>query len=113
MWENLKVYLLEIGIKKYTPVALAAAFASLGTYLAAHSGMLEQWGVTYGVWPLQWGQGQDPSGPVILIELDTLKTAILVGIPAIIAVFSRAAQHHTTGTSVITQAATSPQEIAK
>ena len=38
MWDQIKTYVLEIAIKKYAPVAVAAAFTALGTYLAANSG---------------------------------------------------------------------------
>ena len=102
MWENIKVYLIQMCLKKYVPVAIASGMAALGTYLAAHAGVLEQYGVTYGVWPFHWAQGQYPSGPCILVELDTLSTATFTAVVALTAVVVRALQHHTTGTSAVT-----------
>lgn len=92
--EQLKWYLVSIGLKKYVPMAIMAAIASLGAYLAAHAGLLEQYGVTYGVWPLQWPT--PPSGPCIVLELDTLGAKAIASVAALAAVAIRAAQHHTT-----------------
>ena len=100
MGETLKAYLIQAVLKKYAPVGIMAAFTWLGTYLAAHSGNLEQWGITYGVWPFNWGAGQEPSGPCILIEMDTLSTAVIALVAAAAAIGIRAMQHHSTGTPV-------------
>lgn len=97
MWDQIKTYLIEVGIRKYAPTAIMAAFTALGTYLAAHSGTLETWGITYHTWPFTWASGQEPSGPCILIELDTLSAASYTAIIALVAVVVRAAQHHSTG----------------
>ena len=94
MFDQIKWYLVQIGVKKYLPMAVMSALAALGAYLAAHAGMLEQYGVTYGVWPIQWPA--PPSGPVIVLELDTLGAKAIAGIVALGAVALRAAQHHTT-----------------
>ena len=101
MLEQIKWYLVNVGIRKYGPVGIAAGFAAIGSYLAAHAGMLEQYGITYGVWPLTWPAGQDPSGPCILIEMDTLSAASYTAIIALVAVIVRAAQHHTTGNTTL------------
>jgi hypothetical protein len=100
MFDNIKWYLVNLGIKKYVPMGIMAAVAALGTFMAAHAGMLEQYGVTYGLWPLIWPAGQDPSGPCILIELDTLSTATITAVAGLAAILIRVAQHHTTGTTV-------------
>lgn len=102
MWDQIKTYVLEIAIKKYAPVAVAAAFTALGTYLAANSGWLEQWGITYGTWPLHWAATDGPSGHVILIELDTLSASAYTLIIALAATLIRAIQHHATGTPITT-----------
>jgi hypothetical protein len=101
MWERIKWYGMEILLKKYAPVGIAAGMAAIGSYLAAHAGMLEPYGVTYGIWPLHWPAGQDPSGAVILVKLDTLSTAAYTAIVALAAVMIRAGQHHTTGSTVV------------
>jgi hypothetical protein len=100
MIEKLKDYVLTIAVQKYLPTAMMAGMAALGTYLAAHSGVLEQYGVTYGIWPLHWAAGQDPSGPCILVELDTLSTAAITAIVGLVAIVIRASQHHLTGSTV-------------
>jgi hypothetical protein len=102
MTEKIKWYFFEIVLKKYGPIGITAALTAIGTYLAAHAGVLEQYGVTYGNWPLHWNPGQDPSGHVILIELDTLGAAAYTAIIAAIAVLIRAIQQHTTGTPMFT-----------
>lgn len=75
-------------------MAVMSALAALGAYMAAHAGLLEQYGVTYGVWPLQWPT--PPSGPVIVLELDTLGAKAIAAIAALAAMAIRAAQHHAT-----------------
>ena len=99
MWQDIQNYLYSVALKKYAPMAIAAAFTALGTYLAAHAGVLESYGITYGTWPLQWAPADVPSGHVILIELDTLSAAAYTAIVALVAVIMRAAQHHATGTA--------------
>lgn len=97
MLDQIKWYLVQIGLKKYTPIAIMSAIGALGAYMAAHAGMLEQYGVTYANWPFSWPSGQEPSGPCILLELDTLGAKAIAGIAAVAAIAMRAAQHHTTG----------------
>lgn len=102
MLEQLKWYIVNVGVKKYAPVGLMAAMTSLGTLMAAHEGMLEQWGVNYiASWSPQWLSTHAISGPIILIELDTTSTAVLAGVIALIAVMSRMGEHHTTGTPAV------------
>ena len=99
MLEKIKWYVVEIGIKKYGPVGVMAGMAALGTFLAAHAGMLEQWGVTYGTWPLHITT--PPSGQVILIELDTTSQAVIALVASLAAMAIRAGQHHATGTTAV------------
>ena len=102
MIDSIKTYLIQAGVKKYLPMAVLGGMTALGTFMAAHAGVLEQWGVTYGTWPLQWATGQIPSGPVILVELDTLNASLIVLLSGLVAMILRATQHHTTGTPVVT-----------
>jgi hypothetical protein len=97
--EQIKWYLVNVGLKKYVPMGVMAALTSLGAIMAAHAGMLEQWGVTYGNWPINFGTS--PTGPCIVIELDTLTKAAIAGIGSLIAMAMAAAQHHATGTPTI------------
>lgn len=97
MLDQLKWYLVQIGLKKYVPMGIMAAFGMFGTYMLAHAGMLEDWGVTYHNWPFDWAVGQEPSGPCILIELGTLSTKTILAIGTLATVAARALQQHTTG----------------
>lgn len=92
--DSLKTWAVEIGLKKLGPTALASGISALFALMAAHQGLLEQWGITYGIWPLQWS-GTPPSGHVILIELDTVSTAALTLLAALVTAGMAAAQHHT------------------
>ena len=94
MLEELKWYLVNIGMKKYVPMGVMAALASFGALMAAHAGMLEQWGITYGNWPINFGTS--PSGPCIVVELDTLSKSAITGIVSLITMAVAAVQHHTT-----------------
>ncbi len=91
-WGNLKVYLMETGIKRLLPIALGAALSTLAALLAAHQGMLESWGITFGTWPLNWGN-QPPSGPVLVFELDTISKTALVALTALVSAFVTALVH--------------------
>ena len=96
MIDKIKWYLINVGLNKYLPMAGMAAITALGTFMAAHAGVLEQYGVTFGNWPLVWPIGQEPSGHVILIELDTLSTASATAAIALVTMLWSAAQHHIT-----------------
>ena len=91
---SLQTYLLEVGLKKIGPSVLGAAVAALLALAAAHQGILESWGVTTGTWPLVWPAGSEPSGSVILIELDTLSKTAIVAISGLVAAFIAATKHH-------------------
>jgi hypothetical protein len=102
MIEKVKWYLVEYGIKKYAPIAAMAAISAGGTFLAAHAGILEQYGITYTPsWPFVWAPGDEPSGPCILWELSTLSATIAGLIVTAATVAFRAGQAHTTGTPVV------------
>lgn len=94
MFDQLKWYFVNIGLKKYAPVGAMAALAALGTFMAAHAGMLEQYGVTYGDWLILSKMPTQPSGPCLLIEMDTLSKAAIAGVFALVAMMTRATEHH-------------------
>lgn len=93
--DALKTWLVEVALKKMGPSLVKGALAALVGYLAAHQGLLEAWGITSGTWPLRWTNGQQPSGHVILIELDTISGSALVVVTGLIMSLFTAAQHHT------------------
>ena len=90
--DKIKIYLIEVGMRKAAPAALAAALSALAGLFAAHKEILEQWGVTYGTWPLSWVT--PPTGPVIVIELDTVNTALWAVIAAIVTGLVVTGTHH-------------------
>lgn len=92
----MKIYAVEVVLRKIGPAAAASAISTVLALLAAHQGLLEAWGITFGVWPLHWNSGQDPSGQVILIELDTISKVGLTTIMGLIVAAITAAGHHTT-----------------
>lgn len=93
--EALKTYGVQVVRNKIAPAALAAFISALTAFYAAHKELLESWGVTYGTWPLSWAPGQTPSGPVILLELDTVNTALWSALAAIAAAVVVWIYHHT------------------
>lgn len=92
--DDLKTWLIEVVLKKVGPTAAAAGISALFGLLAAHQGLLEAWGITFGTWPLSWASGSAPSGHVILIELDTISTGLLTLVAAGAAALVAASQHH-------------------
>ena len=102
MIEKLKWYLVEFGLKKYAPVGIMAGMAALGTFLAAHGGMLEQWGVNYiPLWNASWLATHPISGAVLLVELDTTNVAIITLVVSLGSMAIRAGQHAVTGTPMV------------
>lgn len=111
MLETIKEYLIQVGLKKYAPIAAMAGLTALGTFMAAHAGMLESWGVTYGNWPFVWPTGSEPSGPCILIELDTTSTAAIAALVGLVTMMMRGTEHHVaTVLKPTEQAAIPPKE---
>lgn len=123
MIDQIKYYLIQVGLKKYTPVAVMSVLTSLGTLFMAHEGMLESWGVNY-IPDLsqlaRWMATHPTSGPGFLVELDTTSTAAIAAIIGLITLMSRAGEHHTIGATNRVEggrrpddppAATPPQEI--
>jgi hypothetical protein len=100
MWQTIKIYLAQTALSKYLPMGVMAGLSTLGFFMAAHAGLLEKYGITYGAWPFQWSPNQSPTGPCILIELDTFSTSAITLLASLFAIVLRAIQHHTTGTPV-------------
>lgn len=92
MLEKVKWYIVNVALTKYAPMGAMAALAAFGAFMAAHAGMLEQWGITYGTWPLNWPV--PPTGAVVVIELDTLSKAAIAGLVGLAAILARATEHH-------------------
>jgi len=90
--QKLKIYLVEVVLKRVSPAAFAAFIASAGAFYAAHKELLEKWGVTYGNWPIP---GFDASGPVIIIELDTVNAALWALVSALATGVIIFGWHHT------------------
>lgn len=95
MLDRIRWYFAEIILPKYVPVAIMAFLSALGTFMVAHADILEKYGVTYGIWPINWPVA--PTGPVIVVELDTLSKAGVAALTAFIGILIVAIQHHTTG----------------
>lgn len=102
MLDRIKWYFVNVGIRKYAPVALMSGLTALGTLMAAHTGLLEQWGVNYiASWDPSWLSGHSISGPILLIELDTTSTAAIAAIIGLITLMSRGVEHHTLGAPTV------------
>ena len=88
-------YFVEVVVKRCAPMAIVSVLAWLGTWMIAHAGMLESWGVNYiPDWSASWLTTHDISGPVILVELDTFKIGAGAAIVAAFVLFARAGEHH-------------------
>lgn len=96
MIDKLKEYLVQVGLQKYTPMFTQGVAVAMAALWAAQQGMLEHFGVTYGIWPIAWGTA--PTGPVIVIELDTMSKATIAALSGLVVTWMRFNQHHTTGT---------------
>jgi hypothetical protein len=90
---EIETYLVEVGLKKIGPAALGSAVAALLALLAAHQGVLQSWGITVG--DFSSFSNFHPTGQCILIELDTVSTALLAVITTVVGGLLAAAQHHT------------------
>lgn len=92
MFEKLRWYIVNVALTKYAPMGAMAALAAFGAFMAAHAGLLEQYGVTYGNWPINFGTA--PTGACLVIEMDTLSKAAIAGLVSIVAIMARATEHH-------------------
>lgn len=69
---KLKVWFIEIAIKKFGPSAVRGAVLGLGSWVAAKEGLLAPVGIIY-----------DTATHILTINLDTLSIWAVAGLPAI------------------------------
>lgn len=81
--EKLKIWAIEVGVKKLGPSAIRAAVAGLVGLLVAHANLLEQFGIVY-----------DSTLKTVTLHLDSLTTWLTVTGLGLITATLRAAQHH-------------------
>lgn len=91
MIDQLKTWALEIGIKKLGPSAIRGAVLGIASWLIAKDGLLSSYGIV-----------SDAAAHTTTIHWDQVSTALIVGLPAIIAAVIKLTQHTTT--AVITGA---------
>ena len=85
--QSLKMWLINIGLKKMGPSLIRAALAWVLALVAANPGMLETFGIVY-----------DKVAHTITLHVNTLEAWLLgAGLGTITALLA-AAQHHTTAT---------------
>lgn len=74
MLEKLKIYFIEVILKKYGPSFIKGAVAWLFLYLGAHQGVLNSHGITW-----------DPSGHTLDIDFDILAGNVWTSVLALMA----------------------------
>ena len=94
MFQKVVNYMFDMGLKRYLPLMAMGVGTGAAGLWAAYHGILETWGVTYFIWPLSLLTRQEPSGPCILIELDTLSKALIALIAGAVPVVLRIIEHH-------------------
>lgn len=108
MLDNIKSYLFNVGLTKFSPMAVMGVGTMMAGLWAAQHAMLEQFGITYTPgWPFP--ATFQPTGPGIYIELDTLTKATLATISALWFGGARIVEHHTIGTVLQNRAVNPPQ----
>jgi hypothetical protein len=108
MWDKIKIYCLTTAMDKYLPTFIMSLLAALGAFMLAHAGAFASFGITYSSWPFVWPAGQEPSGPCILIELDSLSTAAIALIVSVVGTLIRAGQHHLSDAATTAKASVAP-----
>lgn len=84
MVDQMKIWFIEVAIKKMLPSLIKTSIMALIAYMAAHQNLLSALGVS---WAAQ--------GHSINIDLDTLSAWALIAIPGAITALLTAFQHHT------------------
>jgi hypothetical protein len=92
--EKLKIYAVEVIINKLGPGIIGSALTALIALATTHAGVLESWGITFHTWPFVWAPGQEPSGPCMLIEFDTISKTALVTLSAFVTGAMALGWHH-------------------
>lgn len=85
--EAIKLWAINVGLKKMGPSLIRAALAWVIAMVAAHAGMLSTFGIIY-----------DKAAQTITLHLDTLQTWLLGGGLGLLTAALTAAQHHTEAT---------------
>lgn len=83
--DSIKLWLINVGLKKMGPSLIRAALAFFVGIMAAHAGILATLGVVY-----------DATAKTVTLHIDTLQTWLLGGGLGLITAALTAAQHHTT-----------------
>lgn len=84
MIDQMKTWMWEIGLKKLGPSAIRAAILGIASWLIAREGFLTSYGIV-----------SDAAARTLTIHWDQVSSALIVGLPAIIAVLIKLTQHTT------------------
>jgi len=84
MAEKLKIYLIEVVIKKYGPSFIKGAIGAICTYILAHAGITDAIGLSY-----------DPSDNTITLEISKFTAWAIAGGSGLLMAILTALQHHT------------------
>lgn len=80
---SIKLWLIEVGIKKFGPSAVRGAILGIGGWVVAKEGILAPLGILY-----------DQTTHILTIHLDTLSIWAVAGLPALGAGLIKVANHH-------------------
>lgn len=83
MLDKLKIYLVEVVLKKYGPSFIKGALGAVCLYISAHTGIMEAIGIGY-----------DPSDNTITLEISKFSAWLLAGGTGVIMAAFTAIQHH-------------------
>lgn len=81
--DKIKLWLIGVAAKKMGPSAIRAIILALTTWMIAHDGLLNSFGVVY-----------DQTLHTITIYLDKVNMALVLGLPAVIAALIKMFDHH-------------------
>lgn len=87
MFDEIKTYLVNVGVKKMLPSLIKTSIMALIAYMAAHQNLLNSLGITW-----------DSQGHTIDIDLDTFSAWALIFVPGAITALMTAISHHTVAT---------------
>lgn len=83
--DQVKTWFMEIGLRQLMPSAIRAAVLGVASWLIAREGMLSAYGIV-----------SDAAARTTTIHWDAVSSALIVGLPAIIAMVIKLTQHTTT-----------------
>lgn len=97
--EKVKIYAVEVILRRVTPAAAASLLSFVVAALAAHANSLEDYGVNYiADWSAAWVVTHSISGHVLLIELDTSSLKVIGAVFTGAAALAAMLFHHTAAT---------------